>query len=137
MNRIISEHANSEGELISIEKCEKPGRFYGKHLLIIHDDPECSNTKAPILLDEGLRRWLIGEIANMIRWPRCSSCRSIAYDGLCTNSQCDDYYLNDQDFPDAHDASCTKTPRFVGAKQDPAEPSAPPDGDHPQQGQGT
>ena len=50
-------HTNNEGEHIEIAKSSS-GRFKGKLILILHDDPP-STTKAYHLLDSGTAYWLL------------------------------------------------------------------------------
>lgn len=65
--RVVSFHKNIERELITIEQVES-GRFKGEHILVVHDDPSWaggSDARAPMLLDEGTRRWLREELEKL------------------------------------------------------------------------
>ena len=55
---IISEHTNSEGERITINKLSAP--FEGQYTLSIWDDPppRGKGIRAPMLLDQGTQEWL-------------------------------------------------------------------------------
>lgn len=59
----MSVHVNSEGERIEIVPSTAPA-FRGQPLLVIVDDPppQGSGVRAPMLLDEGTRRWLLEQL---------------------------------------------------------------------------
>jgi hypothetical protein len=64
VSEILTEHTNSEGEKVSIERATH-GAFAGRLLLVIHDDPPVE-TRAPMLLDEGTRDWLLGALSGYV-----------------------------------------------------------------------
>lgn len=55
----MSNHYNTEGERIAIERANTP-RFEGQPLLVMYDDdpPYGTGIAAPMLLDKGTREWL-------------------------------------------------------------------------------
>ena len=57
-------HVNTEGERIAIERVTD-GPFAGRQVLVLYDDPPPNGTgqRAPMLLDEGTRRWLLDALA--------------------------------------------------------------------------
>ena len=59
----MPKHVNSENEVISINQLG-PGPFEGQYLLVVHDDPppQGSGQQAPMLLDEGTRKWLLKQL---------------------------------------------------------------------------
>lgn len=60
MGELVTQHVNSEGERVSIERV-LTGDFVGQLLLVVYDDPPLSTT-APMLLDEGTRAWLLAAL---------------------------------------------------------------------------
>ena len=62
---VIYKYTNSQDEVITIERIEKEGEFIGEHMLVIHDDPEISSTRAPMLLDKRFLLWLIDRLTEL------------------------------------------------------------------------
>ena len=61
MGELVTQHVNSEGERVSIERV-LTGDFVGQLTLVVYDDPPLG-TAAPMLLDEGTRDWLLAALA--------------------------------------------------------------------------
>jgi len=64
-NERITEHVNSQGERITIER-PTSGPFIGDLILVIYDDPPLC-TPAPMLLDDGTMEWLSRSLADLRR----------------------------------------------------------------------
>lgn len=61
-------HINSEGEMVAIEDRQLRGEKC--RCLVIYDDPppRGSGRPAPMLLDEGTRRWLLAQLSDGPSW---------------------------------------------------------------------
>jgi len=71
----MPKYTNSENEVVSIQKLGW-GPFEGQHILVIHDDPPPlgSGAEAPMLLDEGTRKWLQRQLKIMEEEQLLSEC---------------------------------------------------------------
>lgn len=65
---IVATYTNSEGEEMTIERVTR-GDFAGQLVLVIHDDYP-SKVRAPMLLDEGTREWLLMQLQGAVAYER-------------------------------------------------------------------